>query len=77
MTPAFPGYYYTLFQILNTIPARPGLFTSLVIFPTPLASQLDQFWSPGYMYTFLRARDTPRTRPVVVALQTKDQIDAI
>ncbi len=68
MAPPLPRCRHTLVPEVDAVLARPCLLAAFVMRPALVATQLYELRTARQVNAFLRARDTTRTRALVVAL---------
>lgn len=74
MSSPFPGYKNARLVTLHAILTWSRVFTTFIILSTAFATQLDEFRTASNMYALFRARDTSRTRTVIIALTRRSNI---
>jgi hypothetical protein len=74
MSSPLPGYKNARLVTLHAILTWSRVFTTFIILSTAFATQLDKFRTASNMYALFRARDTSRTRTLIIALTRKGNI---
>ena len=74
MSSPLPGYKNARLVTLHAILTWSRVFTTFIILSTAFATQLDEFWTASNMYALFRARNTSRTRTLIIALTRRSNI---
>lgn len=74
MSSPLPGYKNARLVTLYAVLTWSRVFTTFIILSTTFATQLDEFRTASNMYALFRARDTSRTRALIIALTRGNNI---